>query len=772
MNLSDSTRRGSQEQAKRARIVGPEHGPDSLFLNAASHRKSIQTRNETPAREPAEIKKILRDAKDLIQEEKERFEHSDHLHLSSAAEMLDKTLCLASPFNRGEGANSVLSIFAEDSARAGHYSRSFEHDLLRSDNDKPDVLRMICKEEEIPEGQAAKEGLPLKKDKPDSLNEEQHQNHEPPKSTDAAPLYDASLKYQVNMAKYISNNVGDLKHIKVDAFNNYPAIMVSFDAQKFADIPKEECSDKAREDFNQFLMSHFAGIVNAEAAKAGITTPMVEHSVFGHATPSFTVTVDGFHLNLGMMPAEYAEVHIKALKTLDRELSAFKTGISDTPGIDLADYGQLEQSPQKEELEEAANIMQLAFKKAEQSNAGKTLITNTMRTMQSRNFVDACSFEQHIDSATPSDPIGESLGKLFDSVQYKTNIVQNKPQLAMSIVVQAKTYDMSKHTPKGTKAATLTRSESDMGIDREAFSRLQGSHKSYLDDFSTKFGDLANSQKGFNAHRPMMEVRRTLHSQNLNIASSLDIANQLMTLHTLEKIENGAVNKRGVDVAYGSDSDIKDGNIHGKKIITHNGMRALVTAVNAHGMLYSGQDKELSIAYENPYGEAEDDIGNLSFKPATGNGAIATAGVIYINACITDGKSFETEGKPIAERFPNAKVWIIDSTDATTTRMSEIYGEFKNSNRAELLFFASSDLKNEQGMADANNYGTVRVFAKSVSPDGGKGPEVGEIIGGIESPDKGQAMFSHEYRRTMKQMRYVPTNSSIVMKDSALFMQE
>lgn len=37
-----------------------------------------------------------------------------------------------------------------------------------------------------------------------------------------------------------------------------------------------------------------------------------------------------------------------------------------------------------------------------------------------------------------------------------------------------------------------------------------------------------------------------------------------------------------------------------------------------------------------------------------------------------------------------------------------------------------------------------------------------EVLDAIGETDKGLAMFSHEYRRTMKTMGLAPTNSSIV----------
>ncbi|UMR32235.1 hypothetical protein MJ904_08720 [Massilia sp. MB5] len=145
---------------------------------------------------------------------------------------------------------------------------------------------------------------------------------------------------------------------------------------------------------------------------------------------------------------------------------------------------------------------------------------------------------------------------------------------------------------------------------------------------------------------------------------------------------------------------------------------------------------------------------------ATKKGGEAAIVIKDINACVTDGKE-SSSGKGIAEEFPNAKAWIIDTTSATTEKMGEVLNQFKDAPVPGVLYFVSSGLKNEQGGADVNNYGTMRVFVKSGHDASDQ--QLGEILSNIDNTDKGLARFSHEYRRTMKEMDLVPTNRSIVM---------
>jgi hypothetical protein len=149
----------------------------------------------------------------------------------------------------------------------------------------------------------------------------------------------------------------------------------------------------------------------------------------------------------------------------------------------------------------------------------------------------------------------------------------------------------------------------------------------------------------------------------------------------------------------------------------------------------------------------------LKAKPANANVIVKD-----INACVNNGDPSKSGNEKIAERYPKAEVWIIDPTSASTTDMHEVYKQFEAASKAKLLVFASSGLKNEQGGADMNNYGTMRVFAKS---DGDKGAQavVSEVMGGVAGSDRGLSLFAHTHRRTMQRMGMVPTNKSIVTGD-------
>lgn len=710
--------------------------------------------------EPVDFKETLAAAHAYIGDRKKAFQTDGNPHVCSAATMLDRTLCLASNFNQG---GSKLSSFALEGQGAGHYIRSFAHDLLIANklNQAP-VKRLVSKDKGHADALAANVGripnvstLALSRLK--RLTAEGLGQRPETSAAGSGELYDASLAYRTQVTEHIATELGGTQHIKVGAYNDYPAVMVHFDARTLLKDfrPKDDLSTPAAS-FNEFLMSHYLGIVNAEAAKMGLDTATVERSSFGHLTPSVAATGESFRINLGMMPPAYAQAHINALALLDRELGSFEKSLGQNHGVDRTTF---ERSEHRGALQKDQDILRLAFTKVEKR--GKTLMTSATRTLQARNAVDGASFQHHIGNAADNNPIGTTLSALFSFVKVEENGKVSTKATPIS-------YEMS------TTAATAAAAPA---LESEA---LANSYQNYLKKFSDQLSTIAEHGENTTTNEHINALAKTLTPKNPDIATALDVANQLLMVHTLDRMKANL--PPAADAGYGSESDIEDdaleGNkkIEGNKIIVHNGMRSLIGATDsARAILFDGR-KKIQIAYEHPYYETQNAITQTGIRVEENKDKNAKAEIVIkdINACITDRKSDgasagAAERKPdaganktLAESFPDARVWIIDTTSADTDQMRDIYQQFKHAGKAELLYLASSGLKNEQAGADQNNYGTLRVFAKTTDGETDK-PIVGRVMGAIAETDKGLAQFAHEHRRTMKAMGMVPRNEQIVL---------
>jgi len=210
---------------------------------------------------------------------------------------------------------------------------------------------------------------------------------------------------------------------------------------------------------------------------------------------------------------------------------------------------------------------------------------------------------------------------------------------------------------------------------------------------------------------------------------------------------------------YGSDSDIEEedekkshGKLYGKKAIFTSGMRAIVAAFEAsHHQLKSKKPK---LCLHGAYYETDKARALLKIKFRKVQ-KISQAEILFYdaNACVTDGKPVKVLEE---QQLSGIKVLIIDSTSATIEESHRWVSLFRRQKKMQVLLFVSSGLKNEQGGADKNHYGTVRFFTKDRNTLEDLVKVVKETGGGIKSS------VSHNARRLNKRLGNVPTNKAMV----------
>ena len=195
----------------------------------------------------------------------------------------------------------------------------------------------------------------------------------------------------------------------------------------------------------------------------------------------------------------------------------------------------------------------------------------------------------------------------------------------------------------------------------------------------------------------------------------------------------------------------------GKKIITHNGMRALLSSIDSVSKVIN-KNRVIKVDIQGAYYEMQDalKISGIKAKIVT-DPKQADVIVRDINACVTDGRKEKSEIISSLSSSP-AKAWIIDTTSASSRKMSELISTFRKS-EASVLYLISSGFKNEQFGADRNQYGTIRAFTDS-SLEGKK--RLDEILSVTRNTDKPLAITAHLFRRVMKSIGAVPRNALIL----------
>ncbi|MBP9741783.1 MAG: hypothetical protein KBD37_00325 [Burkholderiales bacterium] len=217
---------------------------------------------------------------------------------------------------------------------------------------------------------------------------------------------------------------------------------------------------------------------------------------------------------------------------------------------------------------------------------------------------------------------------------------------------------------------------------------------------------------------------------------------------------------------YGSDSDEelditpatsnKIEKLSAKKLITHNGMRAIILAITA----INTTDDRVWIDkayYEVPLGikiiNALQEL-NIAIKKDRIEANIL---LMDANPCITDPHSVELVNEPFLAN-DGAKKLIIDITSSSIEQCNKYVNQFIES-RSSIMVFVDSGAKHQQ-FSTKNQYGAIRIFAKNKN-------DLDALYKKIKSFNEPiLSKTSHKLRRIMKELGMTFTNNAIIHMQS------
>ena len=586
-------------------------------------------------------------------------------------------------------------------------------------------------------------------------------------------LYDRALEYRLALCRQVVQRSGQLSKLRVLVANDYPLVMVRFDLAKFmgeySKTPEKVSSGTAKA-FTSFLMNYFIGVVNFYARDAGLNITMVERSSFGFLTPSIAETGESFRINTGLMPPTYARVLAQALKKLDAELShlAIEGQPMSGPLPKLTDEiyrsylekdGEAEASDDEEEQQESptesaqgdkvsklgklSDFMNLALFPIEKRS--KTTIANAVRNRASLDFVNASAFNALGDQKPFA--LGETLARLLSGLQVEKNTLKTKAPDAAAYGNVA-----TRATPRG-----FDRSTEVQFTDLLAFLRLR----------LLKLAQDADAQKsigGRDLAQRLLGIVPLIYGDSPHLEIALELVNELILLYSIKTAERQGT----LDDGYGSDSDEEDAPddelrrpLRAKKIITHNGMRALIASMLASQTVVfpkqakSTSSRKMTVFLGDAYYEMSDALKLSKTDVSLVKTPAADVLVTDINACVTGEEVPDATEQLTSTAYT---VWIIDTTSATQAQSAAVVEAFRRS-PAKLLYLVSSGFKMEQLGADRNQYGTIRAFADN---DEKGETQLGSVFAAIRTSDKPLAAVSHVYRRIMKSLGAIPRNRNLL----------
>lgn len=644
---------------------------------------------------------------------------------SSASQLIRKPL---SPFNSYLRRTPYKPCEIEHSET---YARSEKHPLRTTQNKEKDRM---YQGKELGQGLRANVG--------DYVNPFQllgdifvSQNRTVLTVTGDGVLRDRLLDYQKKIAEYITSEV--LKNNKVQyatpaVFNDYPCLMLKIDCPS-----KVKVSDAAKEAWTNLVICFFTALVNYSAYSNGIPIELVRRSSFCFpSTPAIAPIENSIRLSPGIVPIQYATLLIQCIETVNLLLAHLCQSQTNYQMPQDTFY----QTPAyrvylgTQQISPVSNLLQFLFHKVEKGNNGQLTVQNLMRTAYARQRITAKIFNQLFRLPRDTKDISPAfVNVLFWAIQ-QMQVIGGKLSFQQTEPIQYNT----------------------------SFQQLKTVR--FIDDNFWQAWDKILERLRFTAHyheEDFSQFQKSITSQHI---STLYFAFEKVIEHMFEHaILTREAHQYGD--GYGSDSEneseIEGTKLYSKKVIAHNGMRAIFGALlglrEAHLIDPAYRTRIYNV---NSYYEVESGLKELpALHNAVGsmmavkNPSEANVVLFDLNACITDNDKNQQD-QNVFQNSGN-KVFILDSTSTTNNRCREhLELIIRNSHRnCQTIFFVSSGLKHEQLGLDRNHYGTIRIF----SPDK---KLLEGIYAGIKKHEKPVLSdVSHALRRKMKTAGCVPVVS-------------
>lgn len=549
-------------------------------------------------------------------------------------------------------------------------------------------------------------------------------------------LYDELLTYKVEACKSVIDKLKGttLKYLHCGVYNDYPCVMVNIKENSvFKSSSSKKFSTLAFEEWVNFLISYFVGIVNHAAYQANLPIEIERRSSFGFLGPTISPTGHSMRINLGIVPKQYLDIIVKCIKTMDKSLKDISKDLDD-PLPDENFYGSKQhiaylgdagKKGGKYKPIELDNIVQLLFAQVEKR--GKTTVQNIMRTPFARDGI-AMEVFNTLDSEEDNSPLDALLAGIRWSVDKLEITDAKKPSLAF------KQNGKIKYTGKFSSQPSICNDSNFWKIIMKITKAVKSLKEPKLESILERLNECING------------------TQINRLYCRLEQLNEIIFIIALEPKKN-----ENFGDGHGSDSEIEDEineeTLYSKKIITHNGMRAIWSSIIA-AVKYLAKESNANfrcvIYLENAYYEVPLGIKLIEklheLPSMTVTKDIDKANIILhdLNACVTTGQPSKGNNN-----LPKNKLLILDSTSTSTKDVYVHLEKFLDS-RSKVLFLVDSGFKHQQIGADKNQYGTVRVFAKTKKVR----EEFYEKIK-KEEPDLLSAT-SHRHRHLMKKIGAVP----------------
>lgn len=621
---------------------------------------------------------------------------------------------------------------------AGGYYRSYDHEINAEEVDSEKDYRQFTNGEIKKLSYGKRANLGAYANNFQRLGDRAWQNKHRRTSTTTegdAALYDALLTYEKNSCDFMAKQLQDLKHLKVSYRYGYPCLMIR--VKKSTLFSKHKTPTPAtHHDWANFLLSYLAGSINALAVQNNIPHEITRRASFGFLSATLAPTDQSIRLSPGITPMVYHETLVTAIKNMDEVLSHLYTTIAEELPLDESCFFLSDEfTAYRGDLTNNTlnNLVELLFEPVDKKN--QTTIYNIMRTAYAQDGISKMVYQ----SLTRHPDDGILAMKI--AIQWAINHFSISDQNTLTF---SQEEDIA-------YPITFPATENEcIWYDLEFWSSIL-----YIHDNIAKNHD--NDRTVTDA---LCKLKQAYDEGKLSLLhAKLEALQDALLIHA-GKLSNGLEPEDGAGSDSDSEETLEGKTIYGKKIITSNGMRAIISALIAYG----ANKKEVAVMVDKTYYEVPKAIKlikHINGVNLTTKDLLSEAGAYLTDAtpCITDEnikKSIPTFNENTIKAL-KTKTLIIDVTSATTDMMHNLLIAFAKS-RSPALYLVSSGLKHEQLGSDNNSYGTIRLFSK----DQTQLMKTEKAI--LDNEPRVKSPISHTLRRTMKACGATPTNASLMKK--------
>jgi DNA-binding transcriptional regulator YhcF (GntR family) len=556
---------------------------------------------------------------------------------------------------------------------------------------------------------------------------------------------DKLLEYKINMAKAVVEsfettsgkneqrlkNQHNIRPIVYEE-NNYPCVLIALPALNRYEIETESVKywSEHPKIFQKLLYCIFIALLNVNSMREKIPIEMVIRASFGHNLPSVCETHGTFRINIGIVPRCYAELMGKTLHQLNQII------------------GQMCDKTSK-----PASLSKEFLKKVGTYNVEKLI-----NKIKEKKLYETLNNTSNFEKARSSDKAFSKLYKEFCNInkkQGKKGISRFKPvelndQTIWQIIRQAA-------NSKGNSVLyeCFRQNGTDDWFVNQVMDALLTNDKdpiefalkklleclSYNEKVSMNYAKIKKELK-CDKHRfehPSFEQLYTKDPEFSNIVTLLSNAfliekQPLQALYaTLEQASIKLFTTyRGSDVVsenpdYGSDSDFSEdlsdseqsapsNHISHIKLRVCSGMKAIVLA--QYGALCYLHSLDVTEYYakdsKQMYYEVADAIKYIALDLPKVNNVRAVWEIWHfdLNHCNADNSENTHRITKKLTDLTNETIAILDYTSSTASTIKETVKQCFSNKKIQSVIFVNSGLKNDQGGADFNPYGEVRIFAR------------------------------------------------------------